>query len=167
MRSQTAGLDPDRHQRPIARPRLDKIAADDDEPTYVDEVTDNIVSKDDFRALVASQGNKKLPGPADGVGGAQKVGPEGEAGLIRAGTADAQESTAEDKSKIKQEIKEVGGQHRKRKIVKVVVPAEDDTKGDTPLAQLADEVKPPVKRAKKQKKDMVVKLSFDDGEADA
>lgn len=48
-----AGVDPARHQHPLARPRKQNATEDaDDEPTYVDEDTLDNISKDEYTALL-------------------------------------------------------------------------------------------------------------------
>ncbi|KAI9796967.1 MAG: hypothetical protein M1825_006281 [Sarcosagium campestre] len=53
LKSQYGGGDAQRHERPIARPKRLRTGDDeDDEPTYVDDETNQTISKDEYLTLV-------------------------------------------------------------------------------------------------------------------
>lgn len=172
MRNQTAGNDPDRHERALARPRRALASgtggdADDDAPTYVDEATNDVVSRDEFDAL--ARGSAAIAGTAvdspagerDGRGGEDGAG----AGVAQGNDASAGAGPGQGR---KQEISEVGGAQRKRKAVRVVGAGGDADAdvgagaGEDGPAGPMPKVTPKTKPAKRVKKDKAVKLSFDD-----
>ncbi|KAJ5558799.1 hypothetical protein N7535_009320 [Penicillium sp. DV-2018c] len=127
-----------RLERPALRPTRLKVNRDDDEdePTYVDEESNEVISKEQYKALVGESGSKeegedatsaKDPSTAREDNPAAAVGPTKQSNLT-----------------------EVGGQ-RKRKQVKVV----GEDKAD------AEEVQPK-SASKKSKKSKKIKLSFDE-----
>lgn len=52
LRGEYGDGDSARHERPLARPKKHRISDDDDEPTYVDGISQNVVSKADYDALM-------------------------------------------------------------------------------------------------------------------
>jgi hypothetical protein len=54
LRNQQGGGDSHRHETPLARPKRDKDGDRDDEPTYVDEESNNIISKAEYAALLSN-----------------------------------------------------------------------------------------------------------------
>ena len=59
LKCQYGGVDSTRHEHPLSRPNKQKEEDDDDEPTYVDEDTRDIISKAQYNALLS--GEKHLP----------------------------------------------------------------------------------------------------------
>jgi hypothetical protein len=51
LKSQYGG-DQDRHERPIARPRKDRADDEDEGPTYVDEASNDTISKEDYEKMI-------------------------------------------------------------------------------------------------------------------
>ena len=146
MRDQTAGLDPDRHERAIARPRrIDAKVDDDDEPTYVDLETSNIVSKHDFDALVAATGNEE-----------DKSSVAVEEQTHDADAVNKHVARQCDSGK-KQEVTQAGKVQKKRKAVKAVGLDNDNDHG----AKM-EGIRPRSEKAavKRKKNDKAVKLSF-------
>ncbi|KAI9928112.1 hypothetical protein ASPWEDRAFT_39094 [Aspergillus wentii DTO 134E9] len=125
-----------RLERPIARPRKEKQDdGDDDEPTYVDEESNEVISKEDYAALVRDS-NKEDENP----------------------TQDSAEQTSkpdekEKEAPSKQSLAEIGGP-KKRKQAKVV--GEENN-----APEKEEERKEGPNRKPKQKKKKI-KLSFDD-----
>ena len=153
------GVDSDRHERPIARPRGAARATndDDDAPTYVVEDSNTTLSKEEYEALLkkeqgASGEAEKDQSVQDKFAESSEVSAKQEDG---AGGVDAKEEEA--KLRTKQEVTEVGGQQKKRKAARVVGGAGDEEMRD---GAEKDEVEP--KRVKQVKKKVKpVKLSFD------
>ncbi|KAK5806367.1 hypothetical protein VI817_000625 [Penicillium citrinum] len=132
-----------RLERPAARPlkAKDKRDEEEDEPVYVDEESNEVISKEEYKALVGGDDTKQSD-----IDQATKD----------SSTADNQdESTSqpEPTSAKQSNLTEVGGQ-KKRKQAKVVG---EDTKPepDEPLPAKASTTRKP-KKAKK------IKLSFDE-----
>lgn len=114
-----------RLERPAARPRKPKDGNDnDDEPVYVDEESNEVISKEEYQALVGGSATQK----------------EGEASLDDQSTVGGEDKTRTQKepNAAKQSnLTEVGGQ-RKRKQVKVVgedQPEVEKTKPENEEAQ--------------------------------
>lgn len=135
-----------RLERPAARPRKPKNgnADDDDEPVYVDEESNEVISKEEYQALVGSSATRK----------------EGEASL------DDQPTAGEDKARTEKEptaakqsnLTEVGGQ-RKRKQVKVVGEDQPEVEKTKPENE---EAQPKPAAPRKPKKAKKIKLSFEE-----
>lgn len=142
-------------ERPIARPRISKRNDDDDdEPTYVDEESHEVISKDEYKALVEESNNQP-----------DTAAQEGDKKDQDAPGSEEKDATATDNGKgapaSKQKIAEIGGP-KKRKQAKVV--GEENT---APAQEAKDEdeakEKPqeaPSKKPKQKKKK--IKLSFDE-----
>lgn len=137
-----------RLERPAARPRKLKDGNDnddDDEPVYVDEESNEVISKAEYQALVGSSVTQK----------------EGEASLDDQSTAGG-----EDKTRIQKEptaakqsnLTEVGGQ-RKRKQVKVMGEDQPEVEKTKPENE---EAQPKPAASRKPKKAKKIKLSFDE-----
>ncbi|KAJ5782700.1 hypothetical protein N7457_004474 [Penicillium paradoxum] len=126
-----------RLERPALRPTRLKVNKDDgdDEPTYVDEESNEVISKEQYEALVSESALKQ----EDENGSSTKEKPTGDENKSPEELAPTKQSN----------LTEVGGQ-RKRKQAKVV--GEDKAE--------AEEAQPKV--AKKSKKPKKIKLSFDE-----
>lgn len=137
-----------RLERPSNRPRKSKDDKDDDDaPVYVDETSNEVISKEEYQALVqeVAPGGKeddasKDPSAAPGDSKAQHK----------------PESTAKQSN-----LTEVGGQ-RKRKQVKVVGEGERPEKPETQETQETPETQPKASAPRKPKKAKKIKLSFDE-----
>ena len=127
-----------RLERPALRPTRLKVNNDDDddEPTYLDEESNEVISKEEYKALVGESGSKG----------------EGEAGdsAKDKSTGDEDKSQTEGSTSKQNNLTEVGGQ-RKRKKAKVV--GEDKAEAEEDLPKAA---------SKKSKKPKKIKLSFDE-----
>ncbi|EKV05741.1 ribosome assembly protein 1 [Penicillium digitatum] len=127
-----------RLERPALRPTRLKVNNDDDddEPTYIDEDSNEVISKEEYKAMVGESGPKE----------------EGEAGdsAMDNSTGDHVKSQTEASISKQNNLTEIGGQ-RKRKQAKVV--GEDKAE--------AKEVQPKA-ASKKSKKPKKIKLSFDE-----
>ncbi|KAI2994895.1 hypothetical protein CBS147346_10196 [Aspergillus niger] len=132
-----------RLERPIARPRKPRDDNDDDAPTYVDEESNEIISKAEYEALVRGEDNKDTEDSHKDTK-EPATGEEGKA------------NTQAEASVSKQNVAEIGGP-RKRKQAKVV--GEDNPSEETEKV----EKKESVTRKPKQKKK--IKLSFDDDDS--
>lgn len=127
-----------RLERPALRPTRLKVNKDDDddEPTYIDEESNEVISKEEYKALVGENSPK-------GEG-------ETEDSAKDNSTGDQDKSQAELSTSKQNNLTEVGGQ-RKRKQAKVV--GEDKAE--------VEEVQPKA-TSKKSKKPKKIKLSFDE-----
>lgn len=127
-----------RLERPALRPTRLKVNNDDDddEPTYLDEESNEVISKEEYKALVGESGPKE----------------EGEArdSAKDNSTGDQDKSQTELSTSKQNNLTEVGGQ-RKRKQAKVVGEDKAEPEEAQPKAAL--------KKSKKPKK---IKLSFDE-----
>jgi len=125
-----------RLERPALRPTRLKVPKDDEdeEPIYVDEESNEVISKEEYKTLVGENGPK---GEGEDITGKDKS------------ASDADKSQADTVGK-QSNLTEIGGQ-RKRKQIKVV--GEDKAE--------AEEVQPKP-TAKKSKKPKKIKLSFDE-----
>lgn len=135
-----------RLERPVARPRRPKVNDDDDEPTYIDEESNEVISKDEYNALVHGS-NQKEEAPAIQAPEPDKPATKTD---TDEGKGDEQPPTS------KQNLAEIGGP-KKRKQAKVVgedsVPEEERSMGND------SKKSKPKKKSEKKKK---IKLSFDD-----
>jgi hypothetical protein len=127
-----------RLERPALRPTRLKVnnEDDDDEPTYLDEESNEVISKEEYKALVGESG----PKGEDEASNSEKDN----------STGDQANSQTELSTSKQNNLTEVGGQ-RKRKQAKVV----GEDKAET------EEVQPKV-TSKKSKKPKKIKLSFDE-----
>ncbi|KAJ5356587.1 hypothetical protein N7517_011196 [Penicillium concentricum] len=125
-----------RLERPALRPTRLKVKDDDDddEPTYLDEESNEVISKEEYKALVGESGPKE----------------QGEASNSKDNSTDQDKSQTDLPTGKQNNLTEVGGQ-RKRKQAKVV--GEDNAE--------AEEVQPKA-TTKKSKKPKKIKLSFDE-----
>lgn len=130
-----------RLERPSARPRKAKDSKDEeeDEPVYVDEESNEVISKEEYKALV--QGDEpKENGDDQSTKDPSTAENQGE-------PKSQSESTGAKQSN----LTEIGGQ-KKRKQVKVV--GEDNPE--------PEEIQPKAPAARKSKKAKKIKLSFDE-----
>jgi hypothetical protein len=133
-----------RLERPAMRPRKAKDPKDeeDDEPVYVDEESNEVISKEEYKALV--KGDES----------------EDDSTAKKTSTADNQDETKPqpDTAASKQSnLTEIGGQ-KKRKQAKVVG---EDSKPELEETQ-PKEIQPKTAAARKPKKAKKIKLSFDE-----
>lgn len=133
-----SGGDPDRHARPIARPRLKRDEDDEDAPTYVVEESGDTLSKADYEAMLAKLENASAE--------------DGESAPKVVSEADGDKQVPADTSK--QTVAEVGNSSKKRKAGKVI--GSDEAGAD----EGEDNGKKTAKKNVK-KKSKAVKLSFD------
>jgi hypothetical protein len=143
LRAQNTGYgddgDPDRHERPLARPKKAKNPDDDDGPTFVDE-SGETVTKEDYE--------KQLRGDAEGEEDAGNV-----TGELK-GDGKPEASGALPGPRVEQKLTD-GAAIKKRKMAKVV--GEDEEDG----VEKSTTQKVPKKAKKKAKP---IKLAFDDDE---
>ena len=137
-----------RLERPSARPRKlkDKNDEDDDAPVYVDEESNEVISKAEYEALVGGGIDQK-----DNEAPTKYTPTENE-------QASAQSQTETSTGK-QSNLTEVGGP-RKRKQAKIVGENEDKEKSEE--KQEADEAQPKAAAPRKSKKAKKIKLSFDE-----
>ena len=141
-----------RFERPAPIPRKLKVNEDDDEPTYVDEESSEIISKEKYedlmRGTAGNDGKDKAQSKGDQEQFESKTKPEegkGEIGKETEGSASKQKN-----------MTEVGSGPRKRKQAKVVG---EENAPDNAQAQVQAQPKT-TKKAKQTKKK--IKLSFDE-----
>ncbi|KAL2011408.1 hypothetical protein VTN00DRAFT_4126 [Thermoascus crustaceus] len=146
LRSQYGG-ESVRHERPVPRPRKPKDDDDDDAPTYVYEDSNEVISKEDFEALVRGDNQEKPEESAEHAEQKELKSPRDET---------AQEDKEAEGSKSKQNLAEIGGA-KKRKQGKVV--GEENTPEENDEARQGGSSSRKPKQKKKK-----IKLSFDEGE---
>lgn len=130
----------------IARPRKAKNDDDDDAPTYVDEESNEVLSKKEYEALVNGDTAGK---EAQAEGDDQPQGTDGH-------PAGDGEKSGKESEREKQKVAEVG-EPKKRKQVKVV--GDDDVdEADKRTGKKEDSREASRPRGKKKK----IKLSFDE-----
>lgn len=148
LRAQNTGYgddgDPDRHERPLARPKKAKNPDDDDGPTFVDE-SGETVTKEDYE--------KQLKGDAEGEEDAGNV-----TGELK-GDGKPEASGALPGPRVEQKLTD-GAAVKKRKMAKVVGEDEEDGPAGSSVDKGAAQKAP--KKAKKKAKP--IKLAFDDDE---
>ncbi|KAJ5635975.1 uncharacterized protein N7484_009288 [Penicillium longicatenatum] len=139
LRGQYGGDTSGRLERPAARNRKVKDPKDeeDDEPVYVDEESNEVITKEEYKALVEP--------PKDNATNTEDPS-----------TAEEYKKPTEPIAK-QSNLTEVGGQ-RKRKQAKVVG-EENKPESEAPVAQEKQEKLEKPKKPKKAKK---IKLSFDE-----
>ena len=138
-----------RHEHPVPRPRKQKDNDDDDAPVYVDEETNETISKEDYEQLVNGTEGKDESTDKD------KERPEDSADSSKTKSAE----NAGDVTKTQQNLAEIGTQkkRRKAKVIQDDEVAEDGSRSkDSPATS-----KPSAKSNAKRKK---IKLSFDEPE---
>lgn len=136
-----------RLERPIARPRKPKQDDDDDEPTYVDEESHDVISKEEYQALVQESNQKDDECP--------EQEPADEEQSLQGSDGKDNADTAKDAPVSKQNVAEIGGP-KKRKQAKVVGK-------DNKEPEEEEQRETPTVRKPKQKKKKI-KLSFDEEE---
>ena len=149
LKAEYAGGDSARHERPLARPRKQlKDGEDDDQPIYVVEGSEDILSKAEYEALMEHTNDKER----DENGCASSPQPHIEAGKLVEGSNEV----SEDIAPAKQKSAAIGGSN-KRRIAKVI--GEDDNDGGPNQGKKTSV--PPTKKSK-AKKGKKVKLCFDE-----
>jgi len=153
LREENGGGGSLRHERPLARPKKQRAPdEDDDEPTYVDEESQNTISKAEHESLIGRQTSSDkvvVPPELQGTDGTQNSIPKEE----------EEHEDDERKGRMKQQVAVIGVQKRK-KAVKVIgddAQAYKDNENNT-VSTESRAGKTPNKRKK-------VKLSFH-GDAD-
>ncbi|RHZ68042.1 hypothetical protein CDV55_103311 [Aspergillus turcosus] len=133
-----------RLERPAARPRLaKKDDVDDDEPTYVDEESNEVISKEEYEALL--RGDEKQQESAEQRSGDQDDLASGQ---------DTEKPDIEGTSS-KQNLAGIGGP-KKRKQAKVIADDSVEAENDTPKEDTGPQ------KAKQKQKKKKIKLSFDE-----
>ncbi|KAJ5152184.1 hypothetical protein N7492_010479 [Penicillium capsulatum] len=136
-----------RLERPSARPRKPKDDKDDDDaPVYVDEASNEVLSKEEYQALV----QEGAPGEKNDASQDQST-TEGDGKAPHEAESTPKQSN----------LTEVGGQ-RKRKQVKVVGEEEKVENPEALEASKTQEIKPKASASRKSKKAKKIKLSFDE-----
>ncbi|PGH03245.1 hypothetical protein AJ79_07440 [Helicocarpus griseus UAMH5409] len=141
-----------RNDRPNPRPTKKRDADDDDDaPTYVDEASNEVISKEEYEALVKGDDDDKV---AEDLKENEQGDNNGQANTAARDETEGRAKVASEsaKSKQKQQVAEIGGA-KKRKQGKVI--------GEDAAAE--EEVKKP-QTSRKPKLKKKIKLSFDDEE---
>ena len=141
LKNQHGGIS-GRIERPAPIPRKLKVNDDEDEPIYVDEESNEVISKEQYETLVRGTREEK---------GEQSQNKEAQLNVKPAGEGEG-EGKAELPPSKQKNITDVGGGPKKRKQAKVV------GEGDTALENAS--APQPKKETKKTKKK--IKLSFDE-----
>ncbi|KAK4696515.1 hypothetical protein P7C71_g1414, partial [Lecanoromycetidae sp. Uapishka_2] len=147
LRGQHGNVDSARHERPLARPKKQvKDGEEDDQPTYVVEDTQDILSKTDYESLLKNEADEQdAKGPLPFPRAVPKEG------LY----VDANNESARETASTKKPVAAIGASN-KRRLAKVVGNEEkkvDELVGGDPSTSAKKAA------AKKSKK---VKLSFDE-----
>lgn len=138
-----------RHEHPVPRPRKPKDIDDDDAPVYVDEETNEALSKEDYEQLVNGTEGKDESTDKD---------KEGLDKLVDSSNTKSTETAGED-TKPQQNLAEIGTQKKRRK-AKVI--QEDEVLEDESRTKDSSATsKPSAKSSAKRKK---IKLSFEEPE---
>jgi hypothetical protein len=135
-------------ERPSLRPRRVHDDKDDDAPTYVDAESNEVISKEDYEAMVKC-GDSETKQPKDG---------EEDEDAVANQDGDSQKAET---AIMKQNLAEIGGP-RKRKQAKVVG---DEVEGDDVEGVEKEEVLPKelgLRNPKQKKKKKKIKLSFEE-----
>lgn len=137
-----------RLEQPIARPRKQKRDDEDDEPTYVDEESNEVISKEEYKALFQESNPKDDEHP-------EQEPADKEQNALGSDEEDNVD-TGKDAPASKQNVVEIGGP-KKRKQAKVVGEENKEPEVGEELREA------PAARKPKQKKKKI-KLSFDEEE---
>ncbi|KAJ0418404.1 hypothetical protein BJY00DRAFT_287733 [Aspergillus carlsbadensis] len=130
-------------ERPVSqRPRRLRDDTEDDAPTYVDAESNEVVSKEEYEAMVKGEDDKS-----------GKDDDKSAETTTRDGEADAKKATATSK----QNLAEIGGP-RKRKQAKVVTDEVQDGESEDTRPKDTGPRKPTQEKKKKKK----IKLSFEE-----
>ena len=153
LRSEYGGGDSGRHERPLARARKPKDPKDldDDAPTYVDEHSQDVVSKEAYEEMI-SKDKPAAPNQTDS--------PE----LAEIGD-DVQKAASNKRTAEKPMPKEVTasiGKSRRKRLAKAVGNDSEDVQ--TSSKQDIEERPEAPERSKRVKRSKKIKLSFDEVE---
>ncbi|CRG84440.1 hypothetical protein PISL3812_01726 [Talaromyces islandicus] len=152
LRGESSGVDSPRQERFSQRPRKPKNKDDDDDdaPTYVDEETNDTITKEDYEALLkGSEKDKSQTTLAEGDG---DIAP----GESKEPAASSEQANVADAPKAQEKMAEIGSQKRKKQAR--VVGGDDDEVAAEDEASRKDSSSSRRPKAKRKK----VKLSFDD-----
>ena len=148
LRSEYGGGDSGRHERPVARARKPKDPKDldDDAPTYVDEQSQDVVSKEAYEAMISK--DKPAASNQTDTPDRAEMGDDTHKGTTRKRTAE---------KSIPTEATASIGKSRRKRLAKVVG---DDSETIQKGNQEDREESP--ERSKRVKKSKKIKLSFDE-----
>ena len=146
----------DRHERPIARPRKPRDTDEDDEPTYVDEESHEVISKTEYAAMLHAD-HIAMPLVDSRVDESITTGP----------SKHAESTEAPNKTQAaKKEAIAAIGRSAKRRIGKVV--GEEDNSHEPSNAEVLQgkekDVDNPNPRKKSAKRVRKIKLTFEEEE---
>ena len=160
LRAQNSGQSADgRHEQPVARARKPKADDEEDAPAYVDENSNETLSKAEYEALMKIE-NKPVEGQSAG-GTNVKLATEDETPGVTGeltGTDPKAAGALPGGEKKESSTKEATVGSKKRKFAKVI--GNDDETQDDEQSQ-----KPTTASKKQKKKGKPIKLSFDEEEA--
>jgi len=156
LREQNSGQSADgRHERPVARARKPKADDEEDAPAYVDENSNETLSKTEYEALLKTE-SKSVGGETSGAKDVNEDETPGVTGELT-GTEPKVAGALPEEEKKKSTTKEATVGSKKRKSAKVVGNDEED--------QNEEQAQKSTTASKKQKrKGKPIKLSFDDEE---
>ncbi|KAI9842161.1 MAG: hypothetical protein M1837_007448 [Sclerophora amabilis] len=146
--------DHQRHEHPIARPKRLRDGEEDDEPTYVEEGSNETVSKADYEAFLAKSANSQPNAEGSEKEKSDAQSDEGPASARHITNEPA--SSHEGRSKLQDNVADIGSRN-KRKVARIV--AQDSHEDHEERENYSS---PPAPKAgKKGKAKKKVKLSFD------
>ena len=151
LREESGGGGSLRHERPLARPKKQKAGNDDDDdPTYVDEESQNTMTKAEYESLVGRQTVPDKEGVNQELNGTEGIRP-----VIAEENDDDDDDDDMTTVRIKQPVAEIGAPKR-RKAVKAVGDDTEHSKDAEPKTVSSESGSS--QKLKTRKK---VKLSFD------
>ncbi|EED22894.1 conserved hypothetical protein [Talaromyces stipitatus ATCC 10500] len=150
LRGQYSGDDYARQERSVQRPRKPKDIDDDDAPVYIDEETNEMISKEDYETLVNG---------TDGKDGGTDKDKEGLEEPTDPAKSKHSEQAASGDTRSQQNLAEIGAQKKRRKAK--VISEEEVAKDGSRSKDTSETSKPSTKPSAKRKK---IKLSFDEPE---
>lgn len=155
LREQNSGRSADgRHERPVARARKPKADDEEDAPAYVDENSNETLSKAEYEALLKTE-SKPLAAETSGASNVHEDETPGVTGELT-GSEPKVAGALPVEEKEESSTKEATVGSKKRKSAKVI--SNDEGQDDE------DAQKPTTASKKQKKKGKTIKLSFDDQE---
>ncbi|KAI9750279.1 MAG: hypothetical protein M1815_001886 [Lichina confinis] len=158
LRQQSGRGDPARQEHPLGRqqwPKRLQIGGDDDDedgPTYVDEDTNEVVSRDEYRARLDDESGTVKPAAHDTTTGATGLDVKGEG-------PEKAEAPQDEVEEVVEKIADIGNRQKKRAAKVIASDADDAGKPTGPDEPQHAASKKSGNRSRKKRR---IQLSFDD-----
>lgn len=149
LRGQYGDGSDERRGRSNVRPVKPKDPDADDGPTYVDEESNEVVTKEEYEAMLREAAGEGEPHPTSGQTG-------GEQGLGGVGDETTKDSSEAGESSSVQKLADIGAAKKKKRLGRIV--AEDDQPDEPDRHSHNKDNEPPRKKQRKKK----IKLAFDE-----